>query len=113
MTGSFHESVAFGMREVLDGPERVRSVVSGELDLAVAEMLGSRLRQLRKAGCDVRLDLAELDFIDSSGLRGLIVALDESRSDGWRLDIDPEVSEAVRRTVEIAGLFSYLWPDGG
>jgi anti-anti-sigma factor len=113
VTGSFHESVEFRMREVFDDPDEVRLVLSGELDLAVAEMLGNRLRQLRDARCDVRLDLAELDFIDSSGLRELIVALEESRSDGWRLDIDPRVSDAVRRTVEIAGLRPHLWPDGG
>lgn len=113
MTGSFHETVGFRMREVFDAPHEVRLILSGELDLAVAEMLRSRLTQLRKAGCDVRLDLAELDFIDSSGLRELLVALDESRSDGWRLDIDAQVTDAVRRIVEIAGLRSYLWPGGG
>ncbi len=113
MTDSFHETVDFQMREVFDDPDKVRLVLSGELDLAVAGMLRDRLRQLRKADCDVRLDLAELDFIDSSGFRELITALADSRSDGWRLDIDPHVSEAVRRTVDIAGLHSHFWPDGG
>jgi anti-anti-sigma factor len=111
MTRSFHETVEFRMREVFDDPDGVRLVLSGELDLAVAVILGDRLRQLRKAGCDVRLDLADLDFIDSSGLRELISALAESRSDGWRLDIDPQVTAAVRRTVDIAGLHSYFWPE--
>jgi anti-anti-sigma factor len=113
MTGSFQESVGFGMREVFDDPGAVRLVLSGELDLAVAEMLGDRLRQLGNGGYAVRLDLAELDFIDSSGLRELIVALAEAGSDGWRLDIDPKVSEPVRRTIELAGLNSHLWPDSG
>jgi anti-anti-sigma factor len=113
MTGSFHETLEFRMREVFDDPGKVRLVLSGELDLAVAGMLEDRLRQLQKAGCDVRLDLVEFDFIDSSGLRELISALAEYRSDGWRLDIDPQVSKAVRRTVDIAGLHPYFWPDGG
>jgi anti-anti-sigma factor len=111
MTGSFDETVEFRMREVFDGPDTLRLVLSGELDLAVAAILGERLRHLRTAGFDVRLDLAELDFIDSSGLRELITALAESRSDGWRLDIDPQVSEAVRRTVDLAGLHAHFWPD--
>jgi anti-sigma B factor antagonist len=111
MTGAFHETVDFRMREVFDDPGRVRLVLSGELDLAVAEMLGDRLRQLRTAGCDVRLDLTKLDFIDSSGLREVIAALAASRSDGWQLEIDPQVSEVVRRTVDIAGLHSYFWPE--
>ena len=113
MTGSFEESVAFRMRELFDDPDAVRLVVSGELDLAVAEMLGNRLRQLRNEGHAVRLDLSELEFIDSSGLRELIVAVSEARSNGWRFHIDPHLTEAVRRTVEIAGLHSHLWPDGG
>jgi anti-anti-sigma factor len=111
MTGLFRETVDFQMREVFDDPDTVRLVLSGELDLAVAEMVGDRLRQLRKAGCDVRLDLAKLEFIDSSGLRELIGALAESRADGWRLDIDPQLSAAVRRTIDIAGLHSHFWPE--
>jgi anti-anti-sigma factor len=111
MSDSFHETIDFRMREVFEGPDTLRLVLSGELDLAVAGMLGDRLRQLRRAGCDVRLDLAQLDFIDSTGLRELITALAESRSDGWRLEIDPQVSESVRRTVDLAGLHSHFWPD--
>jgi anti-anti-sigma factor len=113
MTGSFRENVEFRMREVFDDPEAVRLVLSGELDMAVAEMLGDRLRRLRNEGYDVRLDLAELEFIDSSGLRELIIALAEARCDGWRLDIDPQMTGPVRRTIEVAGLHSHLWPDGG
>jgi anti-anti-sigma factor len=113
MTGPFNEAIEFGMREVFDDPDAVRLVVSGELDMAVARMLGARLRMLRKEGYAVRLDLVELQFIDSSGLRELIVAVDEARSDGWQLDIDPHLSASVRRTVDIAGLRSYLWPEDG
>lgn len=113
MTGSFEEAVDFQMREVPDDREGVRLVLSGELDLAVAEMLGDRLRMLRNQGYAVRLDLNELEFIDSSGLRELIIAVDESQSDGWRLDIDPQLTAPVRRTIDIAGLTSHLWPDGG
>lgn len=113
MTGSFEQSVGFGMRGISDDPGGIRLVLSGELDLAVADMLGDRLRMLRDAGYAVLLDLAGLDFIDSRGLRELILALDDARSDGWQLDIHTHVSEPVRRTVEIAGLTSYLWPNGG
>ena len=60
MTGSFEQSVEFGMQELFDDPDAVRLVVSGELDLAVAAMLGDRLRQLGREGHAVRLDLAEL-----------------------------------------------------
>jgi len=113
MTGAFEESVEFRMREVFDDPDAVRLVVTGELDLAVAGMVGDRLRRLRNEGYAVRLDLAELEFIDSTGLRELIVAVSESRSNGCRLVIEPRLTEAVRRTVELAGLHPHLWPDSG
>ena len=113
MTGSFNESIEFQMREVFDDPEGVRLVLSGELDLAVAGMLGDRLRMLRREGHAVRLDLAGLEFIDSSGLRELIKALSEARSDGWQLDVDPHLTDPVRRAVELAGLQPHLWPSGG
>jgi anti-sigma B factor antagonist len=113
MTRSFGETVDFQMREALDGPGAVRLVLGGELDLAVAEMLGERLRMLRNQGYAVRVDLSELEFIDSSGLRELIIAVAESQSNGSRLDIDPQITAPVRRTLNIAGLTSYRWPDGG
>jgi anti-anti-sigma factor len=113
MSGAFEQSVEFGMRESFDDAGAVRLVVTGELDLAVAGMFGDRLRMLRDAGHAVRLDLAELEFIDSSGLRELMIALDEARSNGWRLDVEPQVKATVRRTVEMAGLTSYLWPEDG
>jgi anti-anti-sigma factor len=113
MSGSFEERVDFQMRAVFDDPGTVRLVLGGELDLAVAGMLGDRLTTLRNEGFAVRVDLSELEFIDSSGLRALIIALSEAASDGWRLDIDRRVTAPVRRVVEIAGLGSYFWPDGG
>lgn len=113
MGSAFEESVEFRMREVCDEPGAVRLILGGELDLAVAEMLGERLRMLRDRGCSVRLDLADLDFIDSSGLLALIAAMSESRSNGWRMDIDPQLTDTVRRTVEISGLRACLWPDDG
>lgn len=113
MSRSFEQSVEFRMLEVLDDSDAVRVVLSGELDMAVARMFGDRLRMLRTEGYAVRLDLAELEFIDSSGLRELIVALDQARKDGWRLAVDPHVTAPVRRTLDIAGLTSYLWPDDG
>lgn len=113
MTGSFQETVDFEMREVFDGPAAVRLVLSGELDLAVAAMLGDRLRMLRKEGYAVRLDLRELEFIDSSGLRELFIAVSDSCCDGWRLEIDPQLTKPVRRAIELSGLASHIWPEGG
>jgi anti-anti-sigma factor len=56
------------MWTVFDDSDVVHLVVSGDLDIAVAAMLGERLTMLRNEGYAVRLDLTELNFIDSSGL---------------------------------------------
>jgi anti-anti-sigma factor len=113
MSGSADGSAGFEMREVFDDPAVVRLVLSGELDFAVAEVLGNRLRMLRNAGHDVRVDLAELEFIDLSGLRELIAALAEADSEGWRLEIDPHSTPLVRRAVELAGLQSLFGTQAG
>lgn len=57
------------------------------------------------------LDLSELEFIDNGGLQQLITAVSEARSDGWRLAIDPHITEAVRRVVDLAGTHSHPWPN--
>jgi anti-sigma B factor antagonist len=85
----------------------------GELDLAVADDLATRLRQLDEQGLEVRLDLTQLEFIDSTGVRELMCALDSSRRDGSRLTVGTDMTRAVRRVVEIVGVDSYFRPDGG
>lgn len=85
----------------------------GELDLSVSDELRHRLGELRRGGLDVRLDLSQLEFIDSSGLRELIVAVSESRRDGWRLEVGTDVQSTVRRVIDLVGVGSYIWPVAG
>ena len=49
-------------------------VVRGELDLATAPQLEEALVSAIEAGDEVVLDLRELEFMDSSGVRVLVVA---------------------------------------
>lgn len=65
-------------------PERGRLILSGELDIASAPqveiaadaILAQRVRELI-------IDLRALTFIDSSGLRTLIVLNDRAAGEGW------------------------------
>ena len=58
----------------------------GELDMSTVPQLSDRVReQLSNGPGDVTLDLGELSFMDSSGLRLLIELHDDSRRDGWKL----------------------------
>jgi anti-anti-sigma factor len=84
----------------------------GQLDLAVADQLTRRIAELVREQRPIRIDLARLEFMDSTGLRALIMALMESRRDAFRLQIGAEASYQVRRVIELAGVRGLFWPDG-
>jgi len=69
----------------------------GELDMGSTRILDDRLTRLRAKKRAVVLDLAELQFIDSTGLHLLVRVMADARTDGWSLSIAPEVSPTVRR----------------
>jgi anti-anti-sigma factor len=98
------------MHERTDERGAVRLSVSGELDLAVADHLRSRLQQLARGHATVILDLSDLQFIDSTGLHVLIASFDQATHNGWQLRIDPNLTSPVRRVVEIVGIDRILWP---
>jgi anti-sigma B factor antagonist len=101
---------SFAMHERSDERGAVRLSLSGELDLAVADRLRSRLQQLARAHPTVILDLSDLQFIDSTGLHVLITNLNQATHNGWQLRIDPNLTSPVRRVVEIVGIDHILWP---
>src|SRR5947209_4469183 len=88
--------------------EWLRLVLSGELDLASAPTLERRLAQLRADQCAIRLDLSKLEFMDSTGLHLLIRELGEARSNGWRLEIGPDVAPVVMRLFRLVQLEGFM-----
>ena len=85
----------FEMHECRDQPT-LRLSLEGELDPVSTLALEDRLTRLRAKRCAVQLDLSKLQFIDSTGLRLLIRAFADARTDGWQLEIEPELSSTVR-----------------
>lgn len=82
----------------------MRLVPVGELDLATAGELEARLAELEAAEPDeVLLDLRELEFIDSSGVR-LIVAADRAASRRGRRFAVVSGPPAVQRVLDISGV---------
>ena len=75
--------------------------LAGELDLAGAPRLTEALLDFASSEGDVYLDLTEISFLDSSGLR-VILALARSRGDGTLVLLDP--SPAIRRILEVVGI---------
>ena len=82
--------------------------LDGELDLATAPALERLLREVeRDRWPTVVLDLRQLSFIDSSGIRALLTANDRiGRRDGRMLVGHP--SRAVRRTLAAIGADTIL-----
>jgi anti-sigma B factor antagonist len=84
--------------------------LSGELDPHSAPQLQEEIdavRDVGHAGATVVLDLEELSFIDSSGLRVLIAAQKAIDAVGGRLVLR-HPSETARRLLEITGLVDHL-----
>ena len=82
-------------------------MVAGELDMHTAPVLDAALEQV-SAEKRVLVDLASLQFMDSSGLKVLIAHRSRRLDSGGSLHIC-EPSSAVRKVVEITGLSEYLF----
>ena len=82
-------------------------VVHGELDIATAPELVEMLHRLRHQGHAVQVDLAEVTFMDSTGLTTLMDAHLAAQSNGWSFEIR-RASRAVRRVFELAGVTRLL-----
>ncbi len=75
---------------------------SGELDLSTVEDLESRLREIEETDVAVIvLDLSQISFMDSTGLRLVITADDRARKEGRRFLL-VKGPENVHRVFRIA-----------
>lgn len=83
--------------------DRVRIQASGELDVATTPRLETCVRAYVQGDTKtVELDLRQVGFIDSTGVRLLLTLAAAAQRDGWALAILP--SGAVRRIVGLLGL---------
>jgi len=81
-------------------------VVRGELD----ELTGARLQARLLEHPDVRcVDLGEVSFVDSAGLRSLLIARQQLADRGATLVLRRS-SSAVRRLFRLAGVSSLFAP---
>jgi len=81
--------------------KRLRVALQGEMDLANAECGGSVLREALSSGHSVVIDLAKLEFLDSTGVALLVEAIG---SGGERLSFLPSEHGAVQRLLSLTGL---------
>ena len=100
---------AFTVRNELRGGASV-VIPTGELDLATAPALEAALgRAFEEGSGRVVLDLRELEFIDSSGLRTLLTARKRAEEAGSRFSLIAG-HRGLERTLEIAGVHKvFTW----
>jgi len=80
----------------------------GELDLATVPTLAASIDAAIEAGArNVLLELDEVTFMDSSGIREIVRGRKEIAEQGGRLKIDG-ASGAVQQVLEVSGLLESL-----
>lgn len=94
--------------EVEPSRDVVRVIPVGDLDLATTDNLRDEIERLHGAGFNrLVLDLRQLRFMDSTGLR-LILEVDAgSRDDGWDFSL-VRGPDAVQRLFELTNLTGRL-----
>ncbi|WP_250002744.1 STAS domain-containing protein [Actinoplanes sp. M2I2] len=95
-----------------EGPGHVRVTLAGECDLAVRDELHAVLDAAVQASPLVIVDLTRLDFLDSSGLHGLVVAHLEAQARGGRITL-ANAGGAVADVLDITGVAALLGSAGG
>ena len=76
--------------------------LSGELDLANARQLSEALRNDVPQEGELSLDLSDLDFVDSSGLRAILAYAGERNGNGPLVLLN--ATKPVARLFELVGL---------
>lgn len=86
--------------------------VRGEVDMATSPALEAEFDAvLASAPERVGVDLGEVSFLDSSGIRVLLVVRQRLADKDATLTVD-RMSDSVRRVLEISGVLETLAPDG-
>ena len=96
--------------EVVIGPDEAVVAMTGELDLQSAEVLEREVVALHTAGHDrVVVDLSEIAFIDSTGLRVLLGLHRASERAGRRLSLvrGPDPVHRIFELTATAALFHW------
>jgi anti-anti-sigma factor len=90
--------------DVVPHRDVVRVAPVGEVDLATVGEVRARVEELLSAGFRrVALDLAEVTFLDASGLHLILELAASARGDGWEFAVI-EGAPDVQRVFEIAGV---------
>jgi anti-sigma B factor antagonist len=92
-------------------PGRVVVTLAGECDMAVRDQFASVLLTAVEGAPVVVVDLARLDFLDSSGLHGLVTAHHAARARNGRVVV-VNASGVVADVLDVTGVGELLRDEG-
>jgi anti-sigma B factor antagonist len=108
---------AVHLEPMRDGWVRVR--VEGELALDSSSTLERAVEAELRANSHVLLDLSQIQFIDSAGLRAMTALVRTAKASGRKLRLSSDLPAHVQRLMEIVGLLPFVpigvedpWSDG-
>lgn len=93
--------------DVRSEPDRIVLRLHGELDLASAPILQGQIESAEAAETTLVLDLDDLEFIDSTGLRIILAAHERSQERGQMLALT-RGSQQVQRLMSITRAGEHL-----
>lgn len=100
-------STQLEIRDVVRGGQHTL-VLIGELDLVSTPLLEAKMLQLCENGTrEIALDFSELSFIDSTGLRAVLIANELCQQRGYGFSITPGTG-GVQRVFELTGFLRAL-----
>lgn len=82
-------------------------VLRGELDFGTVGQVQTRLAELRDEGAPTLLDLDDLTFMDSTGIRLVLTACEDAQRKDWSFRVT-RGSERVQRVFEAAQVIDRL-----
>lgn len=108
MTGVFveggaYEKAGYGVLVSHEGVDPVVITVVGEVDAQNADEVQRELLAAMRPGAAVVLDLSEVGFLDSSGLRALLAARKHAETAAGSFGLRA-VSAPVLRSLTVSGL---------
>jgi anti-sigma B factor antagonist len=84
--------------------------VSGELDLYTSPALRTSIHDAAGSGTSIAVDLANVSFIDSSGLGAIVGALKHVRELGGRFAVIAPEDGPLSRLLSLTGLDQIVHP---
>lgn len=95
---------SLAIRQVAPSESEVIIALSGELDMSTIDALAGHVdTQLQRPIDCLTLDLHDLSFMDSTGLRLLIELNDRAEQEAWRLRLIGPRHEAAALVLQITG----------